>query len=207
MELVHGSYFVFSSIFVSSVSFFPILVLPKQHHHSDHSDQPRLLRRSRCRSRSRKRAPGSFVIVSPRRKLHFAGSENSTWVPFLVFQFLLTDPEADHVFQGFFSIKENGRWSMMWTHLFTGDSGNSKARWRNDFWFRVGSEDSTIQDVNMDSANHAWQSQSCRIQVPAQFGGLVLGCELWTVDFVKDGDEIGPMTDILLKNVPSLKPT
>ena len=56
----------------------------------------------------------SFVIVFvttnffPCRKWPLAGSDNSTWVPFLVFQFLLTDPEADHVFQGFF---QQTKWS------------------------------------------------------------------------------------------------
>ena len=38
----------------------------------------------------------------------------------------------------------------------------------NDISFRVGSEDSTCMDF---SAAH----DACRIQVPAQFGGLVLG--------------------------------
>ena len=93
-------------------------------------------------------------------------------------------------FSGFFFHQR--KWSMI-------HDVNTSLHWRlGEFqskmkkWFLVQSRSwrfyhPRCHDANIDSANHA-ACQSCRIQVPAQFGGLVLGCELWTVDFVKDGD-------------------
>lgn len=90
----------FPSIFVNSVSFFQFLLAVGQHHHSvspGYCDDPG------ADLRAEKEHPEfRHDEMSPRRKLLAAGSDNSTWVPFLVFQFLLTDPEAEKKLSGGF---------------------------------------------------------------------------------------------------------
>ena len=136
MVLVHGSYFVLSYIIVNSVSFFPILVGLSQHHHSVELPAEAIatiqVQISEPKKSTREfRDCFCHHEISPRRKFRHAGSDNSTWVPFLVFQFLLTDPEADHVFQGFF---HQTKWSMIHDvntslHWRLGDLQSKMKKW------------------------------------------------------------------------------
>lgn len=93
----------FPSIFVNSVSFFPILVGRWPTSSFSGITSPGYCDDPGADLRAEKEHPEfRHDEMSPRRKLLAAGSDNSTWVPFLVFQFLLTDPEAEKKLSGGF---------------------------------------------------------------------------------------------------------
>lgn len=193
----------FPSIFVNSVSFFPILV---GRWPTSSFSQPRLLRWSRCRSQSRKRAPG----VSPRRNVATPEVAGGRFWQFHVgaLSGVSVPPNRsrgrEKTFRGFSSSK------MVMIH-----DVNTSLHWRlGDFqskmkkWFLV---QSRFWRFYHPKCQHRF-SQSCCLSVMQDssscavwgpcFGLWTVNCRFckrWRRDWADDGH--------FFKNVPSVKLT